>query len=114
MTKAVLYCRSGQLQGFLLEGHAGWGESGKDIVCSALSAITHMTAIGITEVMTLRAQVFTEEKAGRMRLILHPEDVSKAQVLLRAMELELGCIAEQYPGHLRVIYEERREFKCFS
>jgi len=112
--KAVLYCRSGQLQGFKLEGHAGWGESGKDIVCSALSAIAHMTAVGITEIMGLRAQVLTEEEAGRMRLILRPEDAPKAQVLLRTMESELGCIAGQYPGHLRVIYAERREFKCFS
>ena len=114
MTRAILLRQAGELAGFELEGHAGYGRHGSDIVCSALSAVTHMAAIGITEVLGLKALIKTDEDRGRMLLLLRAEDVKAAQVLLRTLEKELGCIAGQYPDHLRIIYAERREFKCFS
>ena len=49
-----------------------------------------------------------------MVVLVRRQQAQAAQVLLRALELELGAIAQQYPHHLRIIYAERREFKCFS
>lgn len=114
MTKAVLFRQSGLLAGFQLSGHAGYAQSGSDIVCSALSAITHMTALGITQVLGLKALVRTDEQSGQMLVLVRPQDAEKAQTLLRTLEMELGMIAGQYPKYLRIIYAERREFKCFS
>lgn len=114
MTRAILFRQGGQLAGFELEGHAGHGHYGQDIVCSALSAVTHMTAIGIAEVLGLKALIKTDDSRGHMLVLVRPQDADRAQTLLRTLEMELGCIAGQYPDHVRIIYAERREFKCFS
>ena len=112
MTKATLFTQEGLLVGFRLAGHAGYAASGADIVCSALSAVTHMTAVGLTQ--GLEPLVKVEDDKGRMVVLVRRQQAQAAQVLLRALELELGAIAQQYPHHLRIIYAERREFKCFS
>ena len=40
MTKIVFFRREGQFYGFEEQGHTGYGESGDDILCAALSAMT--------------------------------------------------------------------------
>ena len=40
MTKVVFYKQDGVFYGFHEVGHAGYGEFGSDIICSALSAMT--------------------------------------------------------------------------
>lgn len=40
MTKFVFYKRGGVYYGFEEHGHTGYGESGNDVVCAALSAMT--------------------------------------------------------------------------
>lgn len=41
MTRATVLCGpAGRLVGFHTEGHAGAGDAGHDLVCSAISALT--------------------------------------------------------------------------
>ena len=40
MTKVIFYRRNGVFYGFEEHGHAGYAESGNDILCAALSAMT--------------------------------------------------------------------------
>ena len=40
MTKVVFYRRDGVFYGFEEQGHTGYGDSGEDILCAALSAMT--------------------------------------------------------------------------
>ena len=42
---------SGTIVGFEILGHSGYAESGKDIVCSAVSSAAYMTENNITDVM---------------------------------------------------------------
>ena len=49
MTKVVFYKQDGIFYGFHEVGHAGYGEFGSDIICSALSAMT-MLIINTIEV----------------------------------------------------------------
>ena len=49
MTKVVFYKHKGVFYGFHEVGHAGYGEFGSDIICSALSAMT-MLIINTIEV----------------------------------------------------------------
>lgn len=49
MTKVVFYKHNGNFYGFHEVGHAGYGEFGSDIICSALSAMT-MLIINTIEV----------------------------------------------------------------
>jgi uncharacterized protein YsxB (DUF464 family) len=49
MTKVVFYKHNGCFYGFHEVGHAGYGEFGNDIICSALSAMT-MLIINTVEI----------------------------------------------------------------
>ena len=49
MTKVIFYRRNGVFYGFEEHGHAGYAESGNDILCAALSAMT-MLIINTVEV----------------------------------------------------------------
>ena len=49
MTKIIFYKTNGVFYGFEEQGHTGYGESGDDILCSALSAMT-MLIINAIEV----------------------------------------------------------------
>jgi len=40
MTKVVFYRNNGTYYGFEEQGHTGYGESGDDVLCAALSAMT--------------------------------------------------------------------------
>ena len=42
---------SGNLVGFVMEGHAGYADPGEDIVCAAVSSVAYMTANTITEII---------------------------------------------------------------
>ncbi|MBO5305365.1 MAG: ribosomal-processing cysteine protease Prp [Clostridia bacterium] len=49
MTRIIFYKSNGTFYGFEEQGHTGYGESGEDILCSALSAMT-MLIINTVEV----------------------------------------------------------------
>ena len=40
MTKITFYRRNGVFYGFREQGHTGYGESGEDILCASISAMT--------------------------------------------------------------------------
>ena len=40
MVTVTMLRKGGRTVGFLSAGHAGYGEAGEDIVCSAISALT--------------------------------------------------------------------------
>lgn len=40
MTKVIFFRRDGNFYGFAEKGHTGYGESGDDILCAALSSMT--------------------------------------------------------------------------
>lgn len=40
MTKVVFYRKNGVFYGFEEQGHTGYGESGDDVLCAALSSMT--------------------------------------------------------------------------
>ncbi len=99
--------------GFKAQGHAGFSEYGKDIVCAAISALTQATAQGVTEVAKAKAKLTVDDDKGLLELEIvddSEEALKKAQILLKTLELALTSISqdEQYTGTVRIIYRERR------
>lgn len=81
--------------GFSVSGHAGYAESGADIVCASVSSAVQLTANAITEVLKLPAEV--EVQGDTVRLILSgQEDISAAQPFFKALRLHLGLLAQDY------------------
>ena len=100
---------NGAFLGYQSEGHAGAGEYGYDIVCSAVSALTISTANSIEALTDSEIREEAAEDGGFLRVMLTPEtaDDPGAQLLLRALKLGISQMADSYPENLRVRNIER-------
>ncbi|MBQ4158222.1 MAG: ribosomal-processing cysteine protease Prp [Clostridia bacterium] len=113
MTKVVFYSdEKGMIWGFEASGHAGYAESGSDIVCAAISALTQATAGGLSEVVKAPLKTRMDEDTGyfscNMQSSADQETLEKAQILLVTMKMALTEISRDYPGTIRIIIRERR------
>lgn len=101
--------KSGELQGFIVEGHAGYAPAGEDIVCAGVSALVQTAVAGLKHFLTDAPLVESRTKREDsvfVKLIL-PDHLSEeeqrtAQVLLRTLELGMQGIAGGYGEYLVV------------
>ena len=100
MIRATILTRGEQLCGFEIQGHAGFAEQGRDIVCAAVSSAAYLTANTLTEVCGCRAKV--NEKEGRLSVIVSPEEEKAAQVTLKGLQLHLDGLSAQYPKYIQL------------
>ena len=105
MTAVTIYKRSGQYAGFVIEGHAGYGEEGEDIVCAAVSVLS-LNTLNSIEAFT-EDQFSGEEKDGFLSCSF-PEALSeKAVLLLDSMVLGLTDIQRNYgTSYIRIVFKE--------
>lgn len=100
MTKAkFLFCKD-TIVSFELSGHSGAGESGTDIVCSAVSSAVYMAANTILEIMKIEAKA--EVTDGYFKFEMNLEDSKKAKVITDGLYLHLGELQSQYPNNLKL------------
>ena len=91
---------SGMITGFRLKGHSGFGRSGKDIVCAAVSSCAYMTVNTILDVMQIDAKVLVDD--GFMQLDINRQDAKKAQDILKGFEKHIQSLANDYPKNIKV------------
>lgn len=92
---------------FKVSGHAGYDDSGYDIVCSAISAISLTIANGITEILYIDPIIETND--GFLNLDLShnsAEQIEKCQVLLETMLLGIKSVENMYGKYIKVVEEE--------
>ena len=94
-----------RLSSFFATGHAGWAESGEDVVCAAVSAILQAAWLGLSEVAAVSVTATRED--GRLELSWPRESRTDASVaaIVGTAALSVERIAAQYPDHVRVIVE---------
>ena len=59
-----MICRQGSIIGFAAQGHSGYAESGSDIVCAAVSALTQTCELGLEEVLHIVPEVTRDDESG--------------------------------------------------
>lgn len=101
MTCVSFTFTDGKISGYLVEGHTGMYESGKDILCAAVSSAVYLVANTITDCMKIDAKI--EVKDGYMRLCVPNEDLQECQVILLGLKQHLEELALQYPEGLKVL-----------
>ena len=69
MTTVVFYKAGGYYYGFEEQGHTGYADSGDDILCSALSAMTMLIINTIEVSYQSRVDYDIDEKTTNIRLI---------------------------------------------
>lgn len=91
-------------RGFEVKGHADFSDSGKDIVCAAVSALV-INAVNSIESLTEDA-VIAEAKDGyvRLKFISIPGTISVA--LMDSLELGLKSIQTDHGDYIQICYKE--------
>ena len=99
MVRAVFWHRGGRLCGFDIAGHAG-GETGRDIVCAAVSSAAYLTANTLTDVCGCAADVVEED--GHLSVRLSEADAKRGEIMLRGLFLHMKQLRDQYPKQIDV------------
>ena len=95
-----------RLTGFDCRGHAGFQESGKDIVCAGISALV-INCINSVEVLTdALFSAETDETDGMIRFRITSGADDKTELLLRSLLNGLTQMEEDYNRFLDVIIKE--------
>ncbi len=116
MTKIIFYKSGTTYYGFREVGHSGYDDSGKDIVCAAISAMT-MLIINTVEVsIGSNVEYVIDEKTTDIEVICKgalPEYESDEKTnyaisaLLQGYFLQLNDMLEDYYDYLQVDEEQR-------
>ncbi|HIQ74080.1 MAG TPA: ribosomal-processing cysteine protease Prp [Candidatus Cottocaccamicrobium excrementipullorum] len=108
MIKATVFQDSeGQICGVELRGHAGYGEYGQDIICSAVSVLAINFA---NSVETFTEDGFTgevDQEKGDFSFHFTDHISSQSRLLMDSMVLGLKTIAESYGNeYISIQYRE--------
>ncbi len=101
MIDATLWTANGRTAGFRISGHAGYEDSGKDIVCAAVSSAMQLTANGITEILHYEPVLNVEESAVTLQTKRGCDDQG-VLAMLDSFRLQLEILAEQYPQFIQI------------
>jgi uncharacterized protein YsxB (DUF464 family) len=109
MTNIKVIMNKSDIVGIEVSGHAAYSFDGKDIVCSAISALSFNLAIGLFEVICYSEnEVEYKESEALMSISFKDyaqydiDRYSKAQTLLKAFKLSVENIQEQYTNNVKV------------
>ena len=117
MTTITFYKADGYYYGFEEQGHTGYGESGEDILCSAISAMTMFIINAIEVSYQSSVDYDIDEKTTDIRLIAksalpkYEKDEKKQFAisgLIQAYFYQLMDLTEEYYDYLDVKTIERK------
>ena len=116
MTTVTFYKANGFYYGFEEKGHTGYGESGDDVLCAALSAMTMLIINSIEVSYATRVEYTIDEKTTDIKLIAksalpkYEADEKKQYAvsgLIQAYFFQLMDLVEEYYEFLDVKEVER-------
>ena len=91
------------LQTISVEGHAEYDESGKDIVCSAVSSLVFNTINSLTKLTDEDFEYSLDENKIQIQRCGQNKD---GGLLLASLELGLQSIYREYSNYLEIYYKE--------
>ena len=94
--------------GFQTEGHAGYAESGEDIVCAAASILVLNTLNAMEAFAEDDFSVMADDETGMISCHLTESPSKEANLLLKTMILGLNDMAsdENYAEYIELTFEE--------
>ena len=116
MTTIIFYKSNGYFYGFEEQGHTGYGESGDDVLCAALSSMTMLIINTIEISFASRVDYTIDENTTDIRLIAksalpkYESDEKKQYAvsgLIQAYFYQLMDLLDEYGEYLDVKEIER-------
>ncbi len=102
MIRAEFYEKQGLLTGFKFSGHSGYAESGKDVVCAAVSSAVQLTA-NILDEFGFKPQVTVGDNVIECICGDGGEIPSR---LLNVLKQHFEAILEEYPNTIKITISE--------
>ena len=107
MTTVTFLTEDARIIGFDVQGHSGWGESGEDIVCAAITSAVRLVEATVNDVMGLCAAVKVRGADASISLRL-PGGLantaeSTCQNLLTGLMVYLAQLHDEYPDNIEVM-----------
>ncbi len=99
MVHVEFFREEGEIRSFRCEGHAGFADAGKDIVCAAVSMTVINTINSIEALLPAdgkKMEVASEEEKGVISCSFSAEPSKEAGLLLNSMYLGLKTIEKEY------------------
>jgi uncharacterized protein len=109
MIKIIIYkAREGEITGFKVTGHSGYAKHGKDIVCSAVSALAQTSLLGLLKVAEAEVTYKIDEGYLTCSLINAGSERKRimCEAILGTMYVGLKNIQESYIKHVDIVEEE--------
>jgi uncharacterized protein YsxB (DUF464 family) len=109
MIKIIIYkAREGEISGFKVTGHSYYNTHGKDIVCSAVSALAQTSLLGLLKIA--EAEVDYKIDEGYLMCRIKDADTERKRIMCEAilgtMYEGLKSIKESYEKHIDIVEEE--------
>ena len=92
---------AGAISSIAAEGHSGYAESGRDIVCASVSSLMQALWIGLDEILKvgdLRAE--RDQEIPRISLAWD-HNIPETQVVARTIARSLEALSKSYPGYVK-------------
>ncbi|MBO5884720.1 MAG: ribosomal-processing cysteine protease Prp [Clostridia bacterium] len=106
MTNIKIFTKNKNIVAFEISGHTGYNDSGKDILCAAISSISQSACLGITKVLKVNAVINRNDKKGYLKLVLPknlPNDkLEQTQIILKTMQISLDDLLFDYGDYIKM------------
>ena len=96
-----------RLSSFFARGHAGWADSGSDVVCAAISALLQAAWLGLTEVAGFEVEAHREKGEFSLVWPAAARSDAGARAIVETAARSLEALAQQYPQSLKVLSPKR-------
>lgn len=106
MTNITIYKQDDIFTGFKVSGHTGYEESGKDIVCAGISALTINFINSVEEFMDDRFVCSSNEEDGMIEFKFEEQPSKESQVLLDSLVFGLENLAKDYKEFISLEFRE--------
>ncbi|MGR6835380.1 ribosomal-processing cysteine protease Prp [Syntrophomonas erecta] len=104
MIRVTIQYRNGDIESFIVEGHADYGPEGEDICCAGVSAVTQTALLGLIRHLPIKPAYDIEKGSIKCKLppSLSPEAEEKARIILSTMEAGLLSMQEAYRDFIQI------------
>ena len=107
MTKISVFMKDGIYTGFEVDGHAGYAESGEDVVCAGISALVLNTMNSIEAFTEDGFSYEADPKTGHIKFQFETTISHDSELLMNSLVLGLQGVKEEYgKEYMKLILKE--------
>jgi len=106
MIKVLIYRNAeGNIQSFRVEGHAGFAEPGRDLVCCAVSCIVQTAILGLTDVIGINPAVLKKNGLIDCKIPkkISIKEMEKVSIILDTMLIGLKSVQLGYEDYITIL-----------